>query len=114
MLEPGKAAKGPWTRCSNQTCTSTDDATLFVRSLGFPANAEAPLELELALSVEGSGSERTLVRTQDQQPVIATWSTSAGSSSAMVVTPYYLADAEVSRKLLMNCKSRPAGAARAE
>ena len=107
LLRDNQPQKAPWRRCLNESCTEELTGTITAILSHKPRGPEPALELELAVTLPGLGTERATVTAHNQKPVIAPLPTASGFESALVVTPYYLSGTgPESLNELLQCKLR--------
>lgn len=79
---------GPFGTCLEPNCLKAEDATLEVIVMHPPTAASAPVELQLNLTSGDRQPRGILVKTTDQEPILASLSTAP--KQTIIVTPYYL------------------------
>lgn len=109
LLETSEARSAPWRTCLNQACTLEQEGILTVRIVSLPTNPSEPVTLEVELGAEDALAERAMVRTGNQETVVAELAPPL-EQGAVVVTPYYLFEPKQdSLQSLMQCKSERHG-----
>jgi len=108
-MTPNTRITSPFGTCLDRRCTKAEDTQLEVLMKNGPANASAPLQLQLTFT-SGSGAPRHLsIETSDQQPALAS---TTSPEQTVVVTPYYLFEPKQhSMALLMQCAAQAPTAA---
>jgi hypothetical protein len=104
-LRPGQVSSDP---CLERACGESVDGTLRVSVTTVPSSASAVVELQLERTLLDGTTRRLSVKTVDQHPVLASFTTTP--KQTLVVTPYYLfAPRQQSMELLFQCAAREAG-----
>lgn len=97
--------RGPYGICLDNTCERHEDGILDVVATALPTEASAAVELQLDFTFGNGQPRRLLVKTTNQEPVLASLTTQP--KQTLVITPYYLFEPRYhSAELLAQCMSR--------
>lgn len=107
-LKPTTPPDGSSNDCQGRACGKSVDGTLEVSVTGVPTAASEPVQLHLARTLADGATRRLSVKTTDQEPVLASFTTVP--KQTFVLMPYYLFEPkQQSMDLLLQCAAREAG-----